>query len=287
MLYQLLYPLHELIFVFNIFRYITFRAAMAATTAFLISLIFGPMIIRKLKELKIAEKIGKEDSKTLDDLHRHKQGTPTMGGLIILLSIVVATLLWADIFNKYVVIALFSTLWLGATGFADDYLKLTKKRPKGLTATAKFTSQIILGLILGTVLFLDPQVITKIDVPFLKDISWDLGIFYILFVIIVIAGTSNAVNLTDGLDGLAIGTVVMAAVAFSILSYICGNIKFSNYLLIPYLPGSGEFGQRRSQSGGNHLRQVADPGAKAVVIGGIKHGDPRAHPFRTVDKFSA
>jgi phospho-N-acetylmuramoyl-pentapeptide-transferase len=240
MLYHLLYSLHEVFSPFNIFRYLTFRSALAAITAFLISLIFGPAIIRKLKALKIVEKIGKDDSKPLDELHRHKQGTPTMGGIMILLAITLSTLLWADIFNKFVLIALFSTLWLGFTGLADDYLKQLKQRSKGLTATAKFSSQIILGLILGIVLFLDPHVSTKIDIPFLKDVSFDLGLFYIVFVIAVIAGTSNAVNLTDGLDGLAIGTVVMAAVAFSVLSYVSGNIKFSNYLLIPYLPGSGE-----------------------------------------------
>jgi len=240
MLYYLFYSLHEVFSPLNIFRYITFRSAMAAITAFAISLIFGPAIIRKLKELKVVERTGKDDSKPLDELQRHKQGTPTMGGIMILLAITVSTLLWADIFNKFVIIALLSTLWLGAVGLADDYLKQIKKRPKGLTATAKFSSQIILGLILGAVLFLDPHITTKIDIPFLKDASFDLGLFYIIFVIVVIAGTSNAVNLTDGLDGLAIGTVVMAAVAFSVLSYISGNIKFSNYLLIPYLPGSGE-----------------------------------------------
>jgi len=240
MLYHLLYPLHDSISFFNVFRYITFRSAMAVITAFLFSLVFGPFIIRRLKELKIVEKTGKQDSKILDDMHGRKQGTPTMGGILILLAIAVATLLWADMSNKYIIIALFSTLWLGLTGFIDDYLKQVKKKPKGLTATAKFTSQILLGLILGTVLFLDPLNSTMIDIPFLKGISLDLGILYILFVILVITGTSNAVNLTDGLDGLAIGIVVMVAIAFSVLSYVSGNIKFSNYLLIPYLIGSGE-----------------------------------------------
>lgn len=240
MLYYLFYPLHDKFAALNIFRYITFRAAMAAITAFLISLIFGPLLIRKLKELKIGEKIRKEDSAALDELHRHKQDTPTMGGILILLAVVSATLLWAELANKYIIIALFVTLWLGATGLFDDYLKQVKKRPKGLTAGAKFTSQAVLGLILGAVLFLDPQNITKIDLPFLKGVSLDLGIFYILFIVIVITGSSNAVNLTDGLDGLAIGVVVMVAIAFSVLSYVSGNIKFSNYLLIPYLAGSGE-----------------------------------------------
>ena len=240
MLYNLLYPLHDLFSVFNLFRYLTFRAAAAAITAFLISLILGPFLIRKLKELKVGEKITKGDSQRLDELHRNKHDTPTMGGILILAAIVFSTLLWADIFNKYVLIALFSTLWLGGVGFADDYLKQVKKRPKGIAASAKLTGQIVLGLILGIILLLDSQANIKLDVPFLKNMSLDLDGLYILFVILVIAGSSNAVNLTDGLDGLAIGIVVMVAIAFSVLSYVTGNIKFSEYLLTPYIRGSGE-----------------------------------------------
>lgn len=240
MLYHLLYPLHDVIFALNIFRYITFRAAMAAVTAFLLSLIFGPAIIRTLARLNIGENVRKEDSQKLYDLHKKKQDTPTMGGIFILLAIILSTLLWADIFNRYIALALFVTVWLGITGFIDDYLKLIRKKSKGLTAAAKFSSQLILGLIMGIVLALVLRHSTKIDIPFLKDVSVELGIFYILFVILLITGSSNAVNLTDGLDGLAIGAVIMAAFTFSILSYVSGNIKFSNYLLIPYLPGSGE-----------------------------------------------
>lgn len=240
MLYYLLYPLHNIISFFNIFRYITFRASMAAITAFLVSLIFGPVIIKMLKKLKIGENVRKEDSAKLYELHSNKQDTPTMGGILILLAILFSTLLWADIFNRYIILVIFTTVWLGITGFIDDYLKHIKKKPKGLTATEKFTSQIILGVILGTILFLNPSHNTRLDLPFLKDVSLELGIFYILFVILVITGSSNAVNLTDGLDGLAIGIVVMVAIAFSVLSYVSGNIKFSQYLLIPYIKGSGE-----------------------------------------------
>jgi len=213
---------------------------MATITAFLISIILGPIIIRYLARLKITENVRKEDSARLYELHSKKQDTPTMGGILILLAILSATLLWADIFNRYIILVLFSTVWLGVTGFIDDYLKHIRKKSKGLTAASKFTSQIMLGLILGAILFLTPQNSTRIDVPFLKDVSLELGIFYILFVIIVITGSSNAVNLTDGLDGLAVGTVIMVAVAFSVLSYVSGNIKFSSYLFIPYLKGSGE-----------------------------------------------
>ena len=240
MLYHLLYPLHDIISFLNIFRYITFRAAMATITAFLISVILGPIIIKFLTRFKIGENIRKEDSAKLYELHSRKQDTPTMGGILILLSILSATLLWADIFNRYIILVLFSTVWLGITGFIDDYLKHIRKKSKGLTAASKFTSQIILGLVLGIILFLTPQNSTKIDMPFLKDVSLELGIFYILFVIIVITGSSNAVNLTDGLDGLAIGIVIMVALAFSVLSYVSGNIKFSSYLFIPYIKGSGE-----------------------------------------------
>ena len=240
MFYNLLYPLHDLISAFNIFRYITFRSGMAVLTSFVISLIFGPMVIRKLQELKVGEKINKGDSAKLDDLHRSKNNTPTMGGLMILGSIVLSTLLWADMTNKYIWVVLFSTLWLGVTGFADDYLKQIKNKSKGLSAKAKITSQIILGLILGVTFLVFFQNSLKLDVPFIKDLALDLDGLYIIFVIIVVAGTSNAVNLTDGLDGLAIGIVVMVALAFSVLCYVSGNVKLSEYLLTPYIPGSGE-----------------------------------------------
>jgi len=240
MLYNLLYPLSNKVSFFNIFRYITFRAAMAAITAFLISLIFGPLLIKKLRSIKMGEKITKADSLKLDELHRYKQDTPTMGGILIIIAIAISTLLWSDVTNKYILISLFSMLWLGITGFIDDYLKQVNPKAKGLAATYKLTSQIVLGLILGIILILDPQHSLRIDLPFFKNISLDLSGFYILFVILVIAGSSNSVNLTDGLDGLAIGIIVMVALAFSGLSYISGNIKFSQYLLVPYIRGSGE-----------------------------------------------
>lgn len=241
MFYSLLYPLRDLFPFFNIFKYITFRAAMAAFTSFVLSLIFAPILIKFLKRMKIGENVRKEDSAKLYELHGSKQDTPTMGGLLILGVVILSTLLWADIFNKFIIISLFVIAWLGLTGFADDYLKQVKKKSKGLTATTKFFSQITLGLMLGVILYLAPEENRSIlYFPFFKDLHIDLGIFYILFVILVITGSSNAVNLTDGLDGLAIGCVIMAAVAFSVLSYVGGNIKFSDYLLIPYIRGSGE-----------------------------------------------
>ncbi|HOW42543.1 MAG TPA: phospho-N-acetylmuramoyl-pentapeptide-transferase [Candidatus Omnitrophota bacterium] len=241
MLFYLLHPLSALSGFFNLFRYITFRASMAALTAFAVSLIFGPAIIRKLRDMQIVQHIrDKKESDHLHALHKDKQGTPTMGGIFVLLAVTIATGLWADLSNPNIWLALFGTLWLGVTGFMDDYLKIVRKCSRGLTASAKFTSQIILGLILGVILFNDPNLGARLDIPFLKDVSLHLGALYILFVIFVITGSSNAVNLTDGLDGLAIGCVVMAAIAFSLLSYVTGNIKISSYLLIPYIKGAGE-----------------------------------------------
>ncbi|MCX5695551.1 MAG: phospho-N-acetylmuramoyl-pentapeptide-transferase [Candidatus Omnitrophica bacterium] len=240
MLYNLLYPLHDIFSAFNIFRYITFRAGMAVLTSFIISLVFGPLVIRKLRTLKVGVKINKGDSLKLDDLHRSKTDTPTMGGLMILAAVIGSTLLWSDMSNKYIWVVLFSTIWLGVTGFADDYLKQIKNKSKGLSVKAKITSQIVLGLILGIIFLVYFQNSLKLDVPFIKDLALDLDGLYVIFVILVLAGTSNAVNLTDGLDGLAIGIVVMVALAFSILCYVSGNIKLSEYLLVPYIKGSGE-----------------------------------------------
>lgn len=236
MLYYLFYPLHDSVSFFNLFRYITFRSAMAALTAFILSLIFAPAVIRVLRRLHIQDNVKEE----LNGTHLAKKDTPTMGGILIIIAILFSNLLWADIFNKYIMLVLFSTLWLGITGFIDDYLKHIRKKSKGLTATAKFTSQILLGLVLGSVLLFQRQGSTNLDIPFLKDASIALGIFYILFVMLVITASSNAVNLTDGLDGLAIGIVIMVAISFSVLSYVSGNMRLSNYLIIPYIPGSGE-----------------------------------------------
>ncbi len=227
--------------VFNIFKYITFRASLAAMTTFFICIFFGEKIIKKLAAMRVCENVRqKEEVKGLYDLHHHKQGTPTMGGLMMVGSIILATLFWADIRNKYILICLISIIWLGFVGFADDYIKLKMKRSKGLSAKAKFIGQITLGLALGVLIYLDPNLSTTLDVPFLKNIVFDLGVFYVFFVMFVIVGTSNAVNLTDGLDGLATGCMLMVAFSYGILSYITGHLRFSQYLLIPYIDGVGE-----------------------------------------------
>lgn len=240
MLYYIFYPLRDYWTGFNVFRYLTFRTAMASLTALLISLIFGPAIIRWLKKLNFGQYIRKEHVENLYDITKHKQGTPTMGGVLIIISIVAATVLWADILNKYVLMTLGSFIFLGIIGFADDYIKVVKKRSLGLTARAKFLCQVFLALIVATFVIAFTPIPTTLSVPFLKFFSLELGMLYLLFVIIVITGSSNAVNLTDGLDGLAIGCTIIAAISYSALAYMAGNFKFSNYLNIFYLPGAGE-----------------------------------------------
>ncbi len=235
MLYYFLYSLHDTFSALNVFRYITFRSALATVTSFLISIILGPWVIKKLALLKIGQNVRKEYG-----IHNHKQGTPTMGGVIILVSILFSVLLWSDLGNAYVLLTVLTYLWLSALGFLDDYLKLNQKKSKGLSVTMKLFWQLVLGVFLGLFIYLNPGTTTKLDFPFFKNLVIDLGIFYIPFVILIIVGASNAVNLTDGLDGLAIGCVLMASFALAVLSYISGHAELSRYLLIPHIPGSGE-----------------------------------------------
>lgn len=240
MLYYLFYPLRDFWFGFNVFRYITFRAAMAILTAFLISLISGPAVIKWLKKLNFGQNIRKEHVESLYDLHKHKQGTPTMGGVLIILAIGLSTILWADIANSYILLTLAGFLWLGLVGFTDDYIKVVKKRNLGLRPKMKLLGQILLGLLVAIYIMVFTPIPTTLSVPFIKHLVLNMGIFYILFVILVLTSSSNAVNLTDGLDGLAIGCTIVAAITFSALSYITGNSKFADYLNVFYLPGAGE-----------------------------------------------
>ncbi len=242
MIYHFLYPLRELFFGFNVVRYITFRAGAASVTAFLLSALLGPIVIRWLKALKIGESVRRgEGCDILFEHHKHKDGTPTMGGLLILSAILISILLWADLSNRYVWIALLSTLWLGAVGFIDDYLKLSKRgKGRGMTAMVKLGGQLILGLAVGYLLFTDPNIGDRLDVPFLKNMGVHLGAAYILFAAVVIMGSSNAVNLTDGLDGLAIGCTAIVAITYSGLSYLSGHSQFSQYLQLIYIPQAGE-----------------------------------------------
>ena len=228
----------------GMFRYITFRAAAAAITALIISFWFGPIIIRKLREHQIGELAKVEAPKT----HLAKVGTPTMGGLIILLSILVPALLWGNLRNMYVILIILTTVWLGAVGFLDDYLKVVKKKPKGLIGRYKIVGQVSISLLVGGIIYFFPQWIdpslvpwkSAATVPFIKHLVFDFQWFYIGVVVIVITATSNAVNLTDGLDGLAIMPTVMVAGALAIFAYVAGHAGFARYLGVPYIPGSGE-----------------------------------------------
>ncbi len=241
MFYHLLYPLKDIFFGFNVFKYITFRAAGAAVTAFLLCMLLGPFIIERLRELKIGQVVrNSDDAKGIYEMHKNKAGTPTMGGLLIVTAIALSTLLWGDLTNKYVLLSLISIIWLCAVGFLDDYLKMKLKVSKGLTARSKFIGQAMLGLMLGLYVYFDPQIGKDLDVPFLKDLVINLGIFYVLFTMVVIVGSSNAVNLTDGLDGLAIGCTIIVVLTYTALSYITGNAKMAEYLNIIHIPGAGE-----------------------------------------------
>ena len=239
MFYHILYPLREYYFAFNVFGYISFRAIGAALTALFISFILGPRIINILKHKQIGETIRKDGPKT----HMIKEGTPTMGGLIVLLAIILPTLMWAKITSKHILLILMSTLWMGAIGFLDDYLKVIKKYPPGLIAKYKMIGQISLGLLIGLTLIYYPdstQYNTSISLPFIANGTLDLNFFYIPLVILVVTGTSNAVNLTDGLDGLATGLVAISTLVFGAIAYASGRLDYSDYLNIIYLPGTGE-----------------------------------------------
>ncbi len=236
MLYHLLYPLHTSISVFNVFRYITFRTIYAALTAFLVCFILGPWVIRTLSHMQIGQYIRDDGPQT----HLSKAGTPTMGGALIVFSIILSTLLWGDLANAYVWIVLFTVVGFATVGFIDDYLMQIKKRSKGLSARAKLGFQIVLALLTAIFVVASPEFSTRITFPFFKNFAPDLGWGYVVFAAFVIVGASNAVNLTDGLDGLAIGPVVIAAAAYMIFAYVAGHVKIAEYLQINYVPGSGE-----------------------------------------------
>jgi phospho-N-acetylmuramoyl-pentapeptide-transferase len=239
-LFHLLVPLAEYHIIFNLFRFQTFRAAGAVVTAFLVAFYFGPTIIRRLRMLKVGQVVRQEGPQT----HLGKAGTPTMGGVLIILSTVIPTLLWADLTNPYVIVALVVLAWLGALGFMDDYLKVVRKKSEGLIGRYKIVGQVSLGLLLGVFLIFAPVSdipATWTQIPFFKTWHVDfIPLVYVLFVAIVITGSSNAVNLTDGLDGLATGLSAIAATTFGVFAYIMGRVDTSDYLNLFYFPGAGE-----------------------------------------------
>ena len=236
MIYHLLYPLHTSISAFNVFRYITFRTIYASLTAFMICFLLGPWVIKRLRQMQVGQFIRDDGPET----HFKKSGTPTMGGLLIIGAVVAATLLWANLTNFYVWVALLVIVGFGAIGFADDYLMQVKKRSKGLGAKEKFLLQTGLATVCGLLFYFHADFSTQVTVPFLKNVQPDLGWGYILFTVLVIVGASNAVNLTDGLDGLAIGPLIIVAATYMVFAYVTGHIKFAEYLQINYVPGTGE-----------------------------------------------
>lgn len=224
---------------FDAFKFITFRSALAAITGLVLALFLSPKIISVLKRKQIGEAKKVDGPKS----HWSKAGTPTMGGIIVILSVVVPVLLWGDVKSIYIILIVFGTLFLSGVGFLDDYLKVVKKYPNGLIARYKLVGQIIVGLVIGSVIYFSPEfsgINSLTTVPFLKDYNFDFSIFYIPVVVFIITATSNAVNLTDGLDGLAIGVIAIVMLALAFISYVSGNAIYSDYLNIIHLPGSGE-----------------------------------------------
>lgn len=236
MLYFLFLSLQSHISFLRVFKYITFRTALATLTAMLISFFMGPWIIKKLKKLQIQQQIREEGPKS----HYKKAGTPTMGGILIISAILIATFLWANLSNKFILILIFSCCSFALIGFIDDYLKISKKSAKGLKGKNKFLLQLLCSLIIAVLLLSLGIFKTQMNFPFLKWFKPDIGLYYSLVIILVILGSANAVNLTDGLDGLATGTVLIAGAAYTAFAYIAGHAIFSNYLKVASVPLAGE-----------------------------------------------
>jgi phospho-N-acetylmuramoyl-pentapeptide-transferase len=243
MFYHWLAPLGQTYIIFNLFNYISFRAAGATVTALLLAFLLGPPVIRRLRARKVGQVVRAEGPAS----HQSKRGTPTMGGLIILLATIVPTLLWAPLSNRFVVVAMLSTLWMGCIGFLDDYLKIVQGKSRGLVARWKLAGQCSFGLLLGLFLAFNPVVpadtipATATTLPFFKYLVVNFAPWlFVVFVTVVITGSSNAVNLTDGLDGLATGLAGIAAAAFAVFAYLFGRVDVTTYLNVFYLPGAGE-----------------------------------------------
>ncbi|TFG64494.1 MAG: phospho-N-acetylmuramoyl-pentapeptide-transferase [Spirochaetales bacterium] len=237
MVKELLYPLVKFFSFFNIFQYITFRSAYAAVTALLVSFLFGPRVIRLLRRLKAGQEIRVDGPQS----HLVKSGTPTMGGILVNLAVIISILLWQDLRNFYTWITVGAIAGFGCIGFVDDYLKIFRRSSTGLQAKFKFAAQFILALVIVILLYTkDHEHTTLLYLPFLKNPVLDLSVFYIPFAVILLVGTSNAVNITDGLDGLASGLIIMVGLAFAIISYLTGRADYSAYLQIPYIANAGE-----------------------------------------------
>ena len=235
MLYNLLYPWSAELTFLNVFRYITFRSVWALVFALVVSIVAGPWVIRWLTRIKCGQQIH-EDVKA----HQSKAGTPTMGGVLIAVAVTISVLLWADLRNPYIWLTMLVYLGFGAVGFVDDYTKVVRHKNKGLSARAKFAGQLGVAGVAMFWLVLEPAYSTHLAFPFFKNLNPDLGYLYIPFAMLVMVGASNAVNLTDGLDGLATGPMVVAGLVFAVFIYVTGNVRFAQYLQVPYIPGVGE-----------------------------------------------
>ncbi len=236
MLYHLLYPLHTQYSFFNVFRYITFRTIYATITALAICFIMGPWLIRKLQSLSIGQPI-REDG---PDSHLAKQGTPTMGGLLIIFAVVISTLLWANLTVNYIWFVILVTVGYGLIGFWDDYRKLAGKNSRGIPGKVRLTGEILIALFISTLLYLKPGFTSHVTIPFFKTVLPDLGWGYVILATFIIVGAANAVNLTDGLDGLAIGPAITCFMTYLLFAYLAGNVRIAAYLQIPAVAGAGE-----------------------------------------------
>ena len=240
MFYHLLYPLKDLYPAFNVFRYITFRAAGASVTAFLVCLVLGPRVIRWLKQMSALAHTEREHAPSIHAFFAHKKNVPTMGGILIVASLVLSMLLWGNWSVASIWILVGVVLWFGTVGFLDDWNKLRHKSSKGISSFMKLSGQLVAGIALGLWLYLDPGFDKLIYIPFFKNVYLYLGALFIPFVVLVLVGTSNALNLTDGLDGLAIGCLLFVAGAFAVLCYVVGRVDYATYLQMAYVPGAGE-----------------------------------------------
>ncbi|HAR43429.1 MAG TPA: phospho-N-acetylmuramoyl-pentapeptide-transferase [Bdellovibrionales bacterium] len=236
MLFHLLYPLHVEYSFLNVFKYISFRTFGATITSVMLAMLIGPAFIRFLQRKQMGQSIRADGPQS----HLVKKGTPTMGGGLILIAIVIPTLLWADLSNKNIWIALITTLLFGVIGYIDDYRKIVKKNSKGLSGRQKLISQTLIALVAAYIIFALRDTPPVLKFPFFKDWSLYLGYFFVPFAAFVIVGSSNAVNLTDGLDGLAVGPTITTSITFLLLAYCAGHLKIAEYLQIPHIPGAGE-----------------------------------------------
>lgn len=236
MLYHLLYPLHTVFSGFNVFRYITFRCVGAIITAFFLVIYFGPRFIRLLQKNQIGQVVRDDGPQS----HFSKKGVPTMGGLLILMAVTASTLLWVDFAVTFIWLVLGLTLWYGGIGAYDDYRKIKKQNSKGLSARGKLALQVSGAVVVGIILYHKPDFDGHLSFPFFKNLQPDLGWGYVVFAVLVVVGASNAVNLTDGLDGLATGPTVVTSSVYLVFSYLAGHAVLSSYLQIPFVQGAGE-----------------------------------------------